>query len=88
MRLGVTAEGRERLRQAALANKPWQHSTGPKTVEGKRRAALNGSKAHQEGESSAREVRRLLAGLASLAGDMAALRRRVQASPGEQEEMP
>ena len=75
------------MRRVALANKPWQHSTGPKTVEGKRRAALNG-KARQEGESSAREVRRLLAGLASLAGDMAALRRRVQAPPGGQEEMP
>jgi len=83
----VTAEGRERLRQAAFANKPWQHSTGPKSVQGKTKAALN-SKARQAGESSAREVRRLLAGLTGLVRDMGTLRRRVQASPGGQEGVP
>ena len=73
-RRGLSPEGRERLRQAALANKPWQQATGPRTVEGKKRAALNG-RAHQKGESSARELRRLLAGLTGLAGDMAVARR-------------
>ena len=31
----LTPRGRERLRQAALRNKPWRHSTGPRTPEGK-----------------------------------------------------
>lgn len=39
---GLTAAGRERLRQATLANKPWLQSTGPKTREGKARSAANG----------------------------------------------
>lgn len=34
-RKGLTDEGRERLRAAALERRPWEHSTGPRTVEGK-----------------------------------------------------
>ena len=41
-RKGLTPEGLERLRAAALANKPWLHSTGPRTPEGKARSAANG----------------------------------------------
>jgi hypothetical protein len=37
----LTAEGRQRLRLAALANRPWEHSTGPRTPEGKSRSAAN-----------------------------------------------
>lgn len=37
----LTPEGREALSQAAHANKPWLHSTGPKTSEGKRRSRGN-----------------------------------------------
>lgn len=33
---------RQKLRDAALANKPWKHSTGPRTVDGKQRVARNG----------------------------------------------
>jgi len=29
------------LREAALRKRPWEHSTGPKTAEGKRRSAAN-----------------------------------------------
>jgi hypothetical protein len=39
---GFTAEGLEQLRQAALAGRPWEHATGPRTPEGKARAAANG----------------------------------------------
>jgi len=39
---GLTPEGRRRLQEAALANRPWEHSTGPRTAEGKARSAANG----------------------------------------------
>ena len=38
---GLTPAGREKLRQSALQRKPWLHSTGPRTPEGKARAAQN-----------------------------------------------
>jgi hypothetical protein len=40
-RRGYTPEGLERVRQAALRNKPWLHSTGPKTAAGKAKSAKN-----------------------------------------------
>jgi hypothetical protein len=52
----ITAEGREKLRQTALRNKPWQFSTGPKTAAGKAVVARNG-KARQKGPTSVREAR-------------------------------
>jgi len=48
--------GRERLRDAALQNKPWLKSTGPRTDKGKQQARLNG-KSRQRGSTS-REQRR------------------------------
>jgi len=54
---GLTAAGRQRLREAALRNRPWEHSTGPRTLEGKRRSAVNG-KRRQKGTASVRERRR------------------------------
>jgi len=39
--LTATPEQRERYRQAALVNKPWLHTTGPKTAAGKARSAAN-----------------------------------------------
>ena len=41
MRKGLTAKGRARLRRAALRNKPWRFSTGPRTPEGKARSRAN-----------------------------------------------
>jgi hypothetical protein len=69
----LTPQGRQRLREAAVASRPWLHSTGPKTVEGKARVALNG-RGRQVGEPAARAVLRELASLTGLAADMAALR--------------
>jgi len=77
LRRGLTPEGRERLRQAALAGRPWLHSSGPKTAAGKLRVAENG-KRRLEGAPSARELRRQLAALGNLATDMAALRQAAQ----------
>ena len=42
LRCSLTPEGRERLRQTALKNRPWKLSTGPRTEEGKKRSAANG----------------------------------------------
>jgi hypothetical protein len=72
----LTVEGKLRLRLAALANRPWLSSTGPRTPEGKARAAANG-KLRQNGALSVREVRVSLAELTDLANDMAAGRRLV-----------
>jgi hypothetical protein len=68
-RKGLTADGRERLRQAALRGKPWEHATGPRTPEGKAKAARNG-KARQLGPVSVREIRAELSSLRVLAADM------------------
>lgn len=40
-RKGLSYEGREALRVAALRNKPWESSTGPTTLDGKRRSRRN-----------------------------------------------
>ena len=65
----TTAAGRERLRRAALQNQPWYYSTGPKTPEGKAKAALNG-KVRQKGPRSVRELRRDLAPFYELLNEM------------------
>ena len=65
----LTADGRERLRQAALKNKPWRFSTGPRTPEGKAQMVLNGKK-RQLGPRSVREIRAELAGLRELMREM------------------
>ena len=75
-RQGVTEAGRQRLREAALAHKPWLHSTGSRTPAGKARAALNG-KGQQVDEVSQRAVRRELAGLDSVIEQLASLRRQL-----------
>ena len=38
---GASPEGRERIRQACLRDRPWEHSTGPRTEAGKRRVRTN-----------------------------------------------
>jgi hypothetical protein len=82
LRKGLTEEGRQRLREAALRGEPWKHATGPKTPEGKARSAANGKK-RQLGPLSVREIRADLAGLRGLLGDMRATRELVErAIPG------
>jgi hypothetical protein len=51
-----TEAARERVRAAALRDRPWLHATGPRTPEGKAQAARNG-KRRQTGPRSTREVR-------------------------------
>jgi hypothetical protein len=52
----LTEAGRESLRAAAIRNRPWERSTGPRTTEGKAQAVING-KPRQTEPRSAREVR-------------------------------
>ena len=66
---GLTPRGRQRLRQAALANRPWRFATGPRTPQGKARCAANGRKG-QKGPVSAREARAELKGLRDLLRQM------------------
>ena len=72
----LTDEGRRRLREAALATKPWKRSTGPRTAEGKAAVAENGRK-HRKGEMSVREQRAALAEVNILFAEMATLRKSV-----------
>ena len=73
-RRGLTPEGRLRLREAALANKPWEHSTGPRTPQGKLQAVRNG-KVRQKGPISTRELKAMASGAAELVTQLAATRR-------------
>jgi hypothetical protein len=73
-RKGLTADGRQRLRSAALANQPWTRSTGPKTVAGKAQAAANG-KARQTASHSVRELRAMTADARRMIEGMVELRR-------------
>jgi hypothetical protein len=66
----LTPEGRERLRQAALRHRPWEHSTGPRTSAGRAQSVLNG-KCRQVGPRSAREVKADLKVVRSLLRAMA-----------------
>jgi hypothetical protein len=70
---GLTPAGRARLRQAALAHRPWTFSTGPRTPEGKARSARNGKGRRPDLRRS--EARELLAPVTDLVAQMAALRR-------------
>src|SRR5262249_33482620 len=56
----LTPEGREKLRQSALHNRPWEHSTGPRTPAGRAQSRINGKKGSQKGPLSVREVRAAL----------------------------
>jgi hypothetical protein len=78
LRSGFSSAGLERLRQAALANRPWEHSTGPRTPEGKARAARN-ARVLQKGRQSVRELRADIAALLGVASDLEACRRLLQA---------
>jgi hypothetical protein len=53
----LTPEGRKRLRENALKYKPWQHSTGPRTPEGKAKVAENG-RYRQRGGKSKRAIKK------------------------------
>lgn len=69
-----SAEGLERLRAAAVANRPWTKARGPVTPDGKARSAKNG-RYRQRGEKSRRELAAELKCVFSLMETMAETRR-------------
>ena len=71
---GISPEGLERLRQAALQNRPWRFSTGPKTAAGKAIVARNG-KVRQKGPISVREARAIARDVRTLIRTTRAARR-------------
>jgi hypothetical protein len=81
-RKGLTPAGRERLRQAALRSRPWRFATGPRTVAGKARSALNG-RARQRGPVSVRQMRAELADVLALLADLRAGRRAAAGLPAD-----
>ena len=72
-RRGISPEGRERLRAAAVKNQPWRHSTGPRTARGRAQSIMNG-KRRQRGQISVRERRRLVADTVGIAKSMKEVR--------------
>jgi hypothetical protein len=83
-RKGLTPAGAERLRRAALAQKPWEHATGPRTPEGKAKAAANGL-ARAAGRESVRAARRAVAVLDDLFAVMGTARRALPAVADRQQ---
>lgn len=86
-RVGLTPAGREKLRQVALATRPWEHATGPRTPARKAAAARNG-KRRQAGAVSVRELRAELAGLQALVWGMADVRRLAAAAAEPRDRLP
>jgi hypothetical protein len=77
LRKGLTEAGRQKMRESALRNRPWEHSTGPRTPEGKLRAA-QGAKKRQKGPHSVREVRADVAEIRALVQQLKQSRNAVQ----------
>jgi hypothetical protein len=72
-RRGFTAEGLQRLRESALKHRPWESSTGPRTIEGKIKVANNGRK-RQVGPVSIRQLKAELAVVQAEVRELAAMR--------------
>lgn len=87
LRKGLTPDGVERLRQAALACRPWEMSTGPRTAAGKARAAANGL-ARAKGPESVRGAHREVAELRGLFARMAAAREMLTRGPAPRPPLP
>ena len=65
---------RKKLRDAALTNRPWQHATGPRTADGKKRVSINARKAASSCDAAS-TVDPTLANAAALLKQVSALRR-------------
>lgn len=70
----LTDAGREKLRAAAIRNKPWLYATGPTSPAGKRQAVRNG-KLRQSGPLSVRELRRELVAARTLISQLVEVRK-------------
>jgi hypothetical protein len=78
----LSESGRQRLREAAIKNRPWRHSTGPRTPEGKERAAANGYR-HRADPGSLRQLRVGMIDIHGMIEQMAGLRQALQGGSGD-----
>jgi hypothetical protein len=76
-RKGLSDAGRERLREAARKHQPWRFATGPRTKDGKTKAAQNG-RGRQHGPISIRQLRQQLADVRSIVAGMQQARAEVE----------
>jgi len=74
-RKGLTEIGRARLRAAAMEHRPWQFATGPRTPQGKARAAANGKLNCRK--AGLQELQADLAAVKGLVGRLQTIRREV-----------
>ena len=78
----LSAEARQRLREAALQHQPWRFSTGPRSAAGKAQVAMNGRR-RCKGELSVRQQRAAVADVQALVVKMSGLRRQaIEAATG------
>jgi hypothetical protein len=75
----LTPEGRAKLRATALRSRLWEHSTGPRTPEGKARSAANGRRT-QKGPLSVRQMRAMAREAKELVQAMEAARRTLRST--------
>jgi len=74
LRGALSPAGRQRLRAGALRDRPWECSTGPRTVAGKVAVANNGRKS-QKGTTSVRQQRAAMSEVRALVSHMRGLRK-------------
>ncbi len=75
-RRGLTPEGRLKLQEAARFHQPWWDSTGPRSPEGKAKAALNGRRT-KRGYTGVRALRREISAVKAMICQMQAARAEV-----------
>src|SRR4051812_39065693 len=74
LRGALSPAGRQRLRDAVLRDRPWEHSTGPRTAAGKAAVANNGRKT-QKGTTSVRQQRAAMAEVKAVVSQLRWLRK-------------
>jgi len=74
LRGALSPVGRQRLRDAVLRDRPWEHSTGPRTAAGKAAVANNGRKT-QKGNTSVRQQRAAMSEVRAMASQLRRLRK-------------
>lgn len=74
LRGALSPAGRQRLRDAALRDRPWEFSTGPRTAAGKAAVANNGQKT-QKGTTSVRQQRAAMAQAMAIVSRLRKLRK-------------
>ena len=75
-RRGLTPEGRLKLQDAIQFHEPWLDSTGPRSVEGKAKVALNGRKT-KRGYTGVREMQREISAVMAMICEMQVARAEV-----------